>query len=68
MASIIPLVHSRPTKTNTTTIATYTDDTPVLAFHTDPASASRNVKINLNEIYSLTDGASRLTEQNSPIT
>lgn len=36
--------------TRTTMTATFADDTAVLASHTDPFSASRNLQINLNKI------------------
>lgn len=36
--------------TRTTTVATYADDTAILASHTDPISASRNLQTNLNKI------------------
>lgn len=35
-------------KTRTTTIATYADDTAILASHIDPVAASRNLQTNLN--------------------
>lgn len=36
--------------TRTTKVTTYADDTAVLATHTDPTSASRNIQDNLNEV------------------
>ena len=36
--------------TRTTTVATYADDTAILASHTDPTSASRNLQTNLNKV------------------
>jgi hypothetical protein len=36
--------------TRTTTVVTYADDTAILASHTNPTSASRNLQTNLNKI------------------